>query len=797
MHTLEFPALYWIPLLPLLGAAFNLIVGRKLGRSPVHLVACGTVLGSLAVGLVATFQHLYPLWKLASHAGAGAAPTLTASLFDWITAGRVSIKLGLLFDPLAAVMVFVITFVGFLIHVYSTGYMREDPDYARFFGYLNLFTGSMLMLVLGDNLVTLFVGWEGVGVCSYLLIGFWYDKDGTRKVGDANATAGKKAFITNRVGDFAFVIGMLLIFSVTGTLSIGELAGSTGKLMHVFAPFGVKTVSVAALAGLLLLIGATGKSAQIPLYVWLPDAMAGPTPVSALIHAATMVTAGVYMIARLNFVFMLSPTLMGVVALVGAATAFYAATIGLAQNDIKKVLAYSTISQLGYMFLAVGVGAFSAGIFHLFTHAFFKACLFLGAGSVIHAMSGRQDIREMGGLWRKMPLTGKTFLVSCLAIAGIVPFSGFFSKDEILWRAISTANPGLWPSALPAVLYALALAGAACTAFYMFRLFFLTFWGPETRAGEETARHVHESPASMTMPLVVLAFGAAVVGLLGMPGVVEHKLQLPNLFHHWLAPVVDRGAQIAAGVPRIAPLGPNAYAQSSGLEVALALLSLAVAAAAIWAAWRWYRGGPSEQAERLAKRYPGLHRLVVDKYRIDELYGWLVVKPLRGLALVLWKAVDAFFIDLLGVNGSAAIVDVVGRISRRLHNGNVQRYVVALVTGVAAVVIWVGWPPDGFEIEPGRTVQLGQPVKFDASKNLAVEQRQLRYRWDFGDGSPPTGWSPTAVASHTYGKTGTFAVRLTVEDKRWRTSAKETHKVHVVRVADAVPAAAGPKAGVR
>jgi NADH-quinone oxidoreductase subunit L len=772
MPTVEFP-LYWIPLLPLLGAALNLIVGRKLSRRAVHLVACGSVLGALLVGLYASCVHLYPLWKIAAHVPGPAAPALLSAPFDWLVAGKVSIKLGLLLDPLSAVMVFTVGFVGFLIHVYSIGYMGHDESYARFFGYLNLFTGSMLLLVLGDNLAVLFVGWEGVGLCSYLLIGFWYDKDGTEKPGDANASAGKKAFITNRVGDFAFVLGMLLLFSVTGTLNIGELSGKTGELMTIFAPLGLKTISVAALAGLLLLIGATGKSAQIPLYVWLPDAMAGPTPVSALIHAATMVTAGVYMIARLNFIYMLTPTVMGVVALVGAVTALFAATIGFAQNDIKKVLAYSTISQLGYMFLGVGVGAYSAGIFHLFTHAFFKACLFLGAGSVIHAMSGKQDIREMGGLAKKLPLTSKTFLVSCLAIAGIVPLSGFFSKDEILWKSISTGIPG-WPAWFPALLYGLGLAAALCTAFYMFRLYFLTFSG-ECRADAQTKEHIHESPPSMTMPLVVLATGAAVLGFLGMPGVSG----VTNFFHHWLAPVVDRGAQIAAGVSRIRPVSENALAASHGLELGLMLVSLAIAVIGILIARRFYSGGATPAVESLVAKIPRLHKAAEHKYWVDEIYGWLVLKPIRGLAVALWKAVDAFLIDLLGVNGTAAIVDVVGRLSRRLHNGNAQRYIVALVTGIAVIFIWVSYPPDHFEVHPSPRVQVGQAVSFDASKNLAGEQRSLRYRWDFGDGTPPTDWSPTAVASHSFSRKGTYKVKLTVEDRRWRTSAAETRKVEV------------------
>jgi NADH-quinone oxidoreductase subunit L len=790
MNDASFP-LYWIPLLPLLGAAFNLLLGRKLSRRAVHFVACGSVLGALLVGLVATCRHLYT----PGHAVGGSAPVLLSTAFDWIVAGNVSIKMGLILDRLSAVMVFTVTFVGFLIHVYSMGYMHHDRDYARFFGYLNLFTGAMLLLVLGDNLVVLFVGWEGVGLCSYLLIGFWYDKDGTDKPGDANASAGRKAFIVNRVGDFAFLLGMFLLFSTTGTLNIGELSGKTGELLQivgqVWSPFGPQLLTVAAAASFLLLIGATGKSAQIPLYVWLPDAMAGPTPVSALIHAATMVTAGVYMVARLNFIFMLSPTVMGIVALVGAVTALYAATIGFAQNDIKKVLAYSTISQLGYMFVAVGVGAFSAGIFHLFTHAFFKACLFLGAGSVIHAMSGKQDIREMGGLSKKLPITHWTFLISCLAIAGIFPLSGFFSKDEILWKALSTGNPG-WPHWFPVLIYGLCLAGALCTAFYMFRLYFLTFSG-ECRADEHTRHHIHESPVSMTMPLAVLATGAAILGVLGLPGATG----LRNFFHHWLEPVTDRGYHLVSAFPVVSPVHETALSHSHVAEWGLMALSLAIAVSGILVARSFYRGGASAQVQTLVAKLGWFHRLVRDKYRIDELYHFLIVRRVIQLAAFLWKAVDAFVIDLLGVNGSAWVVDMAGRISRRLHNGNVQRYVAAFVTGLAVIVVSVAWPPDSFVVKmampaerggaatvpgalrPGAAVSLGQRVVFNASRGGEVDRRELEYQWDFeGDGKYST-WSPSAVESYVFVRKGAYTVRLRVKDRRWQTLSTESKKLEV------------------
>ncbi len=840
--TQNFP-LYLIPLLPLLGAAINLLIGRKLNRTAVCVIACGSVLASLGVMMVAGFGHLLPMWK-AAHAQAGdalmATPALVNTAFEWIPAGSLSIKLGLIMDPLSVVMVFTVTFVGFLIHLYSTGYMSHEKDYARFFGYLNLFTGAMLLLVLGDNLLVLFVGWEGVGVCSYLLIGFWYDKSGTKKPGNENALAGKKAFIVNRVGDFAFILGMFLIYSTVGTLNVQEIQQHASKLLLTWNPLGnagwlnivpglgslavgdltglimiaivifggylvhrldqwseligwavvfvgwgwsiaagfyldfAGTFTVAGVAAILFLVGACGKSAQIPLYVWLPDAMAGPTPVSALIHAATMVTAGVYMIARLNFLYMMSPVAMGVVALVGACTALYAATIGFAQNDIKKVLAYSTISQLGYMFIGVGVGAFSAGVFHLFTHAFFKACLFLGAGAVIHAMSGKQDIREMGGLRKLMPLTHITFLISCVAIAGIPPFAGFFSKDEVLWKALTTGNPG-WPTWFPMLIYVLGMAGAICTAFYMFRLYFLTFAG-ESRADEKTRNHIHEQPWNMTVPLIVLAFGAAVLGFLGLPGLLgEHA----NQFHNWLAPVLDRGAAMADAA-NLSTVGPNALASSHGAEAGLMGLSVLLAIIGIFVARGWYAKGPSAKVEVMMGKTPRLHGLVYNKYKIDELYNGIIVHSVRWISMALWKGVDAFFIDTVAVNGSGWVVRTIGRAAARLQNGNLQRYVVGLVAGIAVLVFFLTMAPDNFVIQPGSTVKAGEPVTFDASRKTTADQRQLQYRWDLsGDGTPDTDWSSGTVARHKFDKAGKYKVTLFVRDLRWRTTATESKTVEV------------------
>jgi NADH-quinone oxidoreductase subunit L len=774
----NFP-LIWIPLLPLLGAALNLLIGRKLSRRMVHFVACSSVFAAMLVAMWAIFGDLLPMWKAATaavgHGGIAANPMLSQNLFDWISAGAVSINLGLVCDPLTAVMLVVITGIGFLIHVYSTGYMDHEPDYARYFAYLNLFTGSMLLLVLGDNLVVLFVGWEGVGLCSYLLIGFWYDKSGTVELGDANATAGKKAFIVNRIGDFAFVLGMLLVFTAAGTLNIEELIGKQDVLANSFNPTWPNiTISIAGAAGLLFFIGATGKSAQIPLYVWLPDAMAGPTPVSALIHAATMVTAGVYMVARLNFLYILSPTVMGIIALVGALTALFAATIGIAQNDIKKVLAYSTVSQLGYMFLGVGVGAYAAGVFHLFTHAFFKACLFLGSGAVIHALHGEQDIRNMGALAKKLPVVRWTFLICCLAIAGVPGFSGFFSKDEVLWKAISTANPA-WPNWFPMLLYVLAMAGAICTAFYMFRLYYLTFQGP-SRIDEKVMAKLHPPGPSMAMPLVVLAVGAAVLGFLGMPW--------NNHFHHWLAPVVDRGAYLATQMGEI-HVHAKVLAKNHTAEYGLMALSGIVAGAGILIAFLLYGKGLRGGKES------GLTRLLLNKYYVDEIYDAIIVKPVKIGSRLLAQVVDSFFIDKIGVNLPAWLVDGVGRLIRLFQNGSVQRYVVALAVGLALFIYSAKEPPADIAVKCQAASGAKQTCLLDATRRDIRDRRLLQYRFDCeGDGkwesAAADGWTKRAVVSCEYPaaskERNIHAAMVQVRDLRWGTVASEKVAVDLRKI---------------
>jgi NADH-quinone oxidoreductase subunit L len=506
--------LWLIPALPAVGVLFNAFFGARAGKRAVSLVGPGVIGAAFAV-VCYTVARLMQL-------PAGAA--LAQDLYPWITAGSLQVHVAFRIDALSAVMIMVVSGVGFLIHIYSVGYMGDDAGYARYFTYLNLFMLSMLTLVTADNLPLLFVGWEGVGLCSYLLIGFWFDKE-------ANATAGKKAFIVNRIGDAGFLLGIFLLFWNLGggahSLSFQEIAAHAKAI----------PLSTVTIITLLLFVGATGKSAQLPLYVWLPDAMAGPTPVSALIHAATMVTAGVYMIARLNFLFILSETSMAVVATVGALTALFAASIGLAQTDIKRVLAYSTISQLGYMFLGVGVGAFSAGIFHLMTHAFFKGLLFLGAGSVIHGMSGEQDMQKMGGLRTHQPITFVTMFVATLAIAGIPGLAGFFSKDEILAQAFASPHGSPW-------LWATGVVAAGLTSFYMFRLLFLTFFG-ECRADEHTRHHIHESPAVMTVPLMILAVLSVIGGYVGLPA---HWLW-GNRFEAFLEPVFAgaEGGHLAPG----------------------------------------------------------------------------------------------------------------------------------------------------------------------------------------------------------------------------------------------------------
>ncbi|MBU1698603.1 MAG: NADH-quinone oxidoreductase subunit L [Candidatus Eisenbacteria bacterium] len=579
-------------------------------------------------------------------------------LYEWISAGEFHLPVAFQMDTLSLTMLLFVTAVGSLIHIYSIGYMRGDRGFARYFSYLNLFMFSMILLVLGDSMLTLFVGWEGVGLCSYLLIGFWFEDP-------EKAAAGKKAFIVNRIGDLGFLLGIFLIYWTLAR------HGEPGLQFHLIeSQAHLLHGGVATAAALLLFTGAVGKSAQIPLYVWLPDAMAGPTPVSALIHAATMVTAGVYMVARMNFLYVLSPTAMIVVATVGAVTALYAATIAVTQNDIKKVLAYSTVSQLGYMFIGVGLGAFSAGIFHVLTHAFFKAVLFLGAGSVIHAMGGEQDMRKMGGLAKRLPITTLTFGAGFLALAGLPPFAGFFSKDEILWAAFSADNPawGSWPK----VLWIMGLLGAALTAFYMMRAFALTFLGSPRFS--EKDHHVHESPLSMAMPLLVLAAGSISIGFLGVPEVLKSG---SNHFHHWLAPIFFHGAHGESA-------GPASHAASQ--EILLMCVSVLAALSGLALGFWIYRRRP-EIAERGRHALGGLYKLVLNKYYVDELYNAAIIRPVGTISRnILWKIVDVWIID--GIVNLVGILSRVGSyIIRFMQVGSVQIYALVILAGVIVLLL--------------------------------------------------------------------------------------------------------------
>jgi NADH-quinone oxidoreductase subunit L len=626
--------LRWIVALPALGVLFHVFVGRR-ATSAVKVVGPGLVLAAfgLAVHCALVLRALGP------------DAVLGDRVYQWIAAGAFSADVAFRLDALSAVMVLVVTGVGFLIHVYSVGYMHHDPGFARYFAYLNLFTTSMLILVLADNLLLLFVGWEGVGLCSYLLISFWYDKV-------ENAVAGKKAFLVNRIGDAAFLLGLFLLVWTVGDGRDGVWTLDLATLEHhrdVLAGSVVGGWPVATVVALLLFVGATGKSAQIPLYVWLPDAMAGPTPVSALIHAATMVTAGVYLLARLEWLYALAPAALAVVAVVGAATALLAGVIATAQMDIKKVLAYSTVSQLGYMFLALGVGVPGAAVFHLVTHAFFKALLFLGAGSVIHGLSGEQDMERMGGLRREMPITFATMTVGVLALAGVWPLSGFFSKDEILWGAFAAgAHP------MPA-LGVVGLVVALLTAYYGGRLLFLTFFG-ESRVTEHARHHLHESPAVMTVPLVVLALLSIAGGFLPVPAVV--------------APIVGGEAH---GHAAHAPLGFMA------LALGLALGGLALAGV-------FYGRLPGLPAI-LAWRLGAVYRLVRDKLRVDELYDVLVVRPLFALARVCAGLIDPRLIDG-AANGAALLVAATAGVWRRAQTGNVQHYALSFLVGALVLLGW-------------------------------------------------------------------------------------------------------------
>ncbi len=578
--------------------------------------------------------------------------SISVSFFDWIKVGSFKADFAFVVDQISGIMILIITGVGSLIHLFSIEYMHHDKGVAKYFSYLNLFVFNMLLLVLGSNLLVMFAGWEGVGLCSYLLIGFWFSDE-------AKAAAGMKAFITNRVGDAAFLLGLFTLFVTFGTISFSEINTLVPKVAEM------TWLSPLTMACLLLFVGATGKSAQIPLYVWLPDAMAGPTPVSALIHAATMVTAGVYMIIRLNPLFMAAPNAMMVIAVIGAATAVIAASIGITQTDIKKVLAYSTVSQLGYMFLGVGVGAFGAAMFHLMTHAFFKALMFLGSGSVIHAMHEEQDIRKMGGLRKYMPITHLTFIFGWLAIIGTPGFSGFFSKDEILWMAYHSPLGHKW-------LWAAGALGATMTAFYMTRLMALTFWG-ESRVSPKV--HPHESPWMMTLPLIILGILSVVGGWIGIPHVISEILPWHphNYWEHWLAPKLTEIPNLLAGDP--------------SEEWSLMATSVGLAFVSAIFAFNMY-AKKSDLPEALSKSFAPLHKLLNGKYFVDEIYGATIIQPLIQFSKNLWMYVDVLFIDKC----TYWITDVVkggGQMIRSLQNGNLQQYAMYMAIGIVVVLSYI------------------------------------------------------------------------------------------------------------
>ncbi len=727
MESLSFrfdEALLFIILAPLLGAIVTGLFGRYLEKWLVSAIAVGSVAFSFVLSLVA-FAKVH---------AAGAEGRIVYQFYEWFSiahpgarGGVVPVNFRLAMDSLSGIMCLMVTGIAALIHLYSVGYMSEEKSYSRFFSYLNLFTASMLVLVLASNLPLMFVGWEGVGLCSYLLIGFWYENR-------SYAAAGRKAFVANRIGDFGVLIGMFILVAQLGSFEFADINENSYRLL---APaFDGVEITLATLACLFIFLGCTGKSAQIPLYVWLPDAMAGPTPVSALIHAATMVTSGVYLCCRLSPVFMKSPTAMMVIAIIGTLTALLAATIALVQREMKKILAYSTVSQLGFMFAAVGVGAFGAGIFHVFTHAFFKACLFLGAGSVMHAVGahGDADIFKLGGLKKHLPKTSATFLVACLAIAGIPGFAGFFSKDEILLGASLLANAGEEAFAAPwvgwFVLISLVVA-ATLTAFYMFRLYFLTFTGSYRSAeGAEHAHghddhghghgydaHPHESPWTMTVPLIVLAAGSVLAGLLGLP----HAFHLPNWWGHWLE----------VAVAHVPGFGPSDHVENM-TPVYLAMgLGTAAALVGSLGALSLYRDA---EKDRVTETLPGaLYRFLFDKWRVDELYEATVLGPIRRLGVVVGR-VDQTFVDALLTKATSAAVQGFGWVTTRAQVGVVHAYALVMVIGVAGMSYWFLYPHPNLEVE----------VAPDGSATLSVARGLgYRYRWDKdGDGEPEVAeWS--------------------------------------------------------
>jgi len=740
-------ALPLIILLPFAGALFNGITGRKESRTLVIGVAISAV--ALAFGLA-----LLSFVTLATHRASDPAFVLVADVYRWFSVSLNSnqaadVNIRLLMDPLSGVMTLVITGIGLLIHIYSASYMSEEPSYARFFTYLNLFTGSMLVLVLADNLPLMFVGWEGVGLCSYLLIGFWFENP-------EYAAAGRKAFIYNRVGDFGVLLGMFLLVSVVGSFDFAKINDAATAIAATPMQWGSYNLgmSVATAACLALFLGCTGKSAQLPLFVWLPDAMAGPTPVSALIHAATMVTAGVYLMCRLSPLFAASQAAMAVIAVVGALTALIAASIALVQKQLKKILAYSTVSQLGFMVAAVGVGAFAAGIFHVFTHAFFKACLFLGAGSVMHAVHAHGDasLDELGGLRKVMPHTHWTFAISTAAIAGLPPLSGFFSKDEILAAAgIADFPAATW---LGPVVFTMLVIAATMTAFYMFRLYFLTF------AGEYRGHaHPHESGAAITVPLSILAVGAALVGFLGLP----HAWHLPNLWTTWLGGTI---AELSHGEgEHVAGLSPH-LVMAIGITASLSGIGLAA---------MFYRTGQtSPTLERLANNSQRLYAFLLDKWRIDEFYGALIIRPARKLAEFA-AILDRVLVDGLLTRLSAAIVRVVGFLLTRVQTGRIYAYSTAFALGLAFVSWWFLYPHIDLEVQPTSA----REVAYSVGRGIGYS-----YRWDFNaDGVFDTEWDAEgANQKHEFaeGQRRGLALRLTSAAPYRRTQEYRLHRGQAV-----------------
>ena len=641
--------LFWLILFfPLLGAFLNGLVLRKVSPTVSHVLGASALIAAFICALLTYIQFM---------ASGGQAQIIVG--MDWIEAGSFKAPFHFILDRLSGLMLLIITGIGSLIHIYAGGYMHEESTTYRFFSYLNLFVFMMLLLVLGDNLLVMFIGWEGVGLCSYLLIGYWYEDDN-------NAAAGMKAFLVNRIGDIGFLLGIFLTFKHFHTISFSQLKET---ILSAGAALSGPQIEAIGWITLALFVGACGKSAQLPLYVWLPDAMAGPTPVSALIHAATMVTAGIYMMTRLNFLFYLAPTTQFVVASVGAATALFAATIAIVQHDIKKVLAYSTVSQLGYMVLGCGVGAYSAGVFHLFTHACFKALLFLGAGSVIVAMHHKQDMREMGGLRKFMPITHLVMLIGVLAIIGFPGLAGFFSKDEILWRAWTGGDEYH-------ILWATGALAAVCTSFYMVRMLMLTFYG-KNRSDHHTQEHLHETSMVMWGPLVILALLSIGVGYLNVPHIIPFPGHM--LFEEYLAPVISMPPQASEHWHHLHAEYPSA------LEAAIMAVSVIGMALASLLAISMYRNGYGSLAKTFAQRFRGINRVLSNKYYVDEFYSGYIVEPVRDMAQFLWKIVDVTIIDGI-VNGVGQSCMLLGGLSSFRMSGSVHRHGMVMIVGIICML---------------------------------------------------------------------------------------------------------------